>query len=164
VRIQGVEAQADVPFVTGGLSWLPQASVAFNRGTVLEGTIPLTGESLAGAPQDNITPLKTTVGLRVDDRRGRWWAAYYARMAAEVTRVSPLLSDSPFLIPQDLLALDGFVVQRVAFGFDWRPNDDHLSISAAIDNLGNAFYREQFQFAPARGRTFTVAMTVRGRK
>ena len=54
-------------------------------------------------PQDNITPWKVTAGIRVSDRRASWWAGYDVRMETDVTRVSPLLSESPFLIAQDLL-------------------------------------------------------------
>ena len=35
-------------------------------------------------------------------------------------------------------------------------------LTFAVDNLTNRFYREQFQFAPARGRSFTVAVNVGG--
>jgi len=164
VRIQGFEAEGNVPVVAGGLNWLPSAAVAYTRGTVLNGTSPLTGVSLAGEPQDNITPLKVTAGLRVNDRRERWWASYGVRAQSKVNRVSPLLTDSPFLIAQDLLALDGFGVHRVALGYDWRKGDERLGLTFAVDNLTDTFYREQFQFAPARGRSFSLMVTVKGVK
>jgi outer membrane receptor protein involved in Fe transport len=160
VRIQGVEAQVDVPLVAGGLNWLPHLSAAWTRGTVLEGTNPLGGSSLDGAPQDNITPSKITAGVRVSDRSERFWGAYHVRAEGDVTRISPLLSDSPFLIAQDLLALDGFAVHRVAFGYNFRRGSDRLGLTIAIDNLTDEFYREQFQFAPARGRTVTFGVSV----
>jgi outer membrane receptor protein involved in Fe transport len=160
VRIQGVEAQVDVPLVAGGLNWLPHVSAAWTRGTVLEGTSPRTGASLDDSPQDNITPSKVTAGLRVSDRRERLWGAYQVRAQGEVTRISPLLSDSPFLIAQDLLALDGFAVHRVAVGYNFRRGDNRLGLTVAIDNLTDEFYREQFQFAPARGRTVTFGVSV----
>jgi outer membrane receptor protein involved in Fe transport len=162
VRIQGVEAQADAPVVAGGLVWAPSASVAYTRGTVLEGTSPLSGLSLAGAPQDNITPWKISLGLRVSDRAGKWWAGYSMRAQTDVTRVSPLLSDSPFLIAQDLLALDGFTLHRIAGGYDWRRGGDRLGVTIAVDNLSDVFYREHFQFAPARGRSVSIAVHVGG--
>jgi hemoglobin/transferrin/lactoferrin receptor protein len=162
VRIQGFEAEGNVPIAGGGLNWLPYGSLAYTRGTVLDGTSPLSGASLAGQPQDNITPVKAALGLRVNDRRERWWASYGVRAETKVTRVSPLLTDSAFLIPQDLLALDGFAVHRAAIGYDWRDGDRRLGLTLAIDNLTDTFYREQFQFAPARGRSFSVLLTVRG--
>ena len=120
------------------------------------------GASLAGKPQDNITPWKTFASLRVSDRGEHWWASYGIRSQGEVTRVSPLLSESPFLIAQDLFALEGFAVQRVAGGYTWTTGAQRLGISVAIENLGDRFYREQFQFAPARGRTMTLLVHVRG--
>jgi hemoglobin/transferrin/lactoferrin receptor protein len=162
VRIHGIETQVHVPVVAGGLNWLPQFSYVWTRGTVLEGTSPLTGASLDGQPQDNISPNKLLAGLRVADRSERWWADYTVRAQSEVTRISPLLSESPFLIAQDVYSLQGFAVQRVAVGYTWRRGSDRLGLTFAIDNLTDRFYREHFQFAPARGRSFTFAVTVGG--
>jgi outer membrane receptor protein involved in Fe transport len=100
--------------------------------------------------------------VRVGDRGERWWADYSLRAQPEVSRVSPLLSESPFLIAQDIYSLQGFSVQRVAAGWNWRRGADRLGLVFAVDNLTDEFYREQFQFAPARGRSFTVAVTVGG--
>jgi hemoglobin/transferrin/lactoferrin receptor protein len=164
VRIQGVEGEVNAPFFTSKLTWLPYANVSYNRGTVLAGTSPLSGLSLAGKPQDNITPSKIAAGLRIGDRAERWWASYGVRTEATVTRVSPLLSDSQFLIPQDLFGLNGFTIHRLAAGYDWRQGGQRLSLTLAVDNLTDKFYREQFQFAPARGRSVTVALRIRGVK
>ena len=162
VRIQGIETQADVPVIAGGLMWLPRIAYTWNRGTVLDGTSPSSGLSLSGEPQDNITPHKLLAGVRVGDRGERWWADYSLRAQPEVGRVSPLLSESPFLIAQDIYSLQGFAVQRVAAGWNWRRGGERLGLVFAVDNLTNEFYREQFQFAPARGRSFTAAVTVGG--
>ena len=83
---------------------------------------------------------------------------------AEVSRVSPLLSESPFLIAQDLFGLAGFTVQRLAGGYNWRAGGQRLGVTLAVDNLTDGFYREQFQFAPARGRSVTLALNVKGVK
>jgi hemoglobin/transferrin/lactoferrin receptor protein len=162
VRIQGVEGEANVPFFGGGLSWLPYANLAYNRGTVLDGTSPLSGVSLAGAPQDNITPWKIDAGLRLGDRGERWWASYSLRTETQVDRVSPLLLDSPFLIAQDLFGLGGFTVHRIAAGYDWQRGGQRVGLTVSVDNLTDVFYREQFQFAPARGRSVTVSLRIRG--
>jgi hemoglobin/transferrin/lactoferrin receptor protein len=164
VRIQGVEAEAAAPFVTGDLSWLPQGGLSYNRGTVLEGVTPIDGTSLNGAPQDNITPWKVTGGVRVGDLRERWWASYSVRSQAEVTRVSPLLADSVFLIAQDIFGLQGFSVHRIAVGYDWRSGNQRVGLTLAVDNLTDEYYREHFQFAPARGRSVTLQIRVRGER
>src|SRR6185295_10476182 len=123
------EAQADAAFRWMGVLWSPYASGALTRGTVLAGTSPLTGASLAGTPQDNISPWKLLTGVRVGDARDRWWGTYGVRAQGKVTRVSPLLSASPFLIAQDLLGLDGFTVHRLAGGYTWRTGSQQLGLS-----------------------------------
>jgi hypothetical protein len=124
----------------------------------------LSGLNLDGQPQDNITPWKISVGLRASDRREKWWAGYSVRTETEVNRVSPLLLDSPFLIAQDLLGLAGFSVHRIAGGYDWRSGDQRIGLTLSLDNLANRFYREQYQFAPARGRSFSLQLHIRGVK
>jgi len=162
VEIQGIEAQADAPFVAGPLAISPFTGFAWTKGTVLEGENPLSEISLAGKPQDNITPWKVQTGVRVSDRGERIWGAYNVRAQGEVKRVSPLLSESPFLTAQDLFALEGFTVHRIAVGYNWRSGGQRLGVTLAVDNLTDAFYREHFQFAPARGRSVMVGLTVRG--
>jgi outer membrane receptor protein involved in Fe transport len=162
VRIQGAEAEASAPFGAGVLNVMPYGTVAYTHGTVLAGTSPLSALSLDGRPQDNITPWKLTGGLRVSDQQERWWAGYSVRAVTEVSRVSPLLDESPFLIAQDLFGLAGFSIHRLAGGYEWRNGTQRLGLIVAVDNLTDTFYREQFQFAPARGRSLTLSVSVRG--
>ena len=79
---------------------------------------------------------------------------------SDVTRVASTLLDSPFLIAQDLLSLDGYTVQRLGWGIDLSTKSDRVGLTFAIENLANTYYREQFQFAPARGRSFTVGFAI----
>lgn len=160
VRIHGLELSADAPIVSSvGMVTLSGAA-AFTRGTITKATDPRTGKSLADSPADDITPLKFIFTGRFTEPRGRWWAEYGVRQQAEVTRVARTLLESPFLIPQDLLALDGFAIQRLAWGLNLSRGRDRAGITFALENLTNKFYREQFQFAPARGRSFTVGINV----
>ena len=73
--------------------------------------------------------------------------------------MAPTLLDSPFLIAQDLLSLDGFAVQRLAWGVNLSRGRDRVGVTFAIENLANKYYREHFQFAPSRGRSFTVGLS-----
>jgi outer membrane receptor protein involved in Fe transport len=73
--------------------------------------------------------------------------------------VTPTLLTSPFRIAQDLLSLDGFTVQRIGWGVKLLRRRETLGLTFAIENLADTYYREQFQFAPSRGRTFTVGLT-----
>lgn len=161
VRIQGLEGDVDLPIITRPGVFTFFGNAAFTRGTALSGAVPLTGVSLAGTPQDNISPFKTTLGVRFNDTRDRWWMEYGVRAQSKVTRAATTLLDSPFLIPQDLLGLAGFTVQRLAWGVNVHRRDGRLAVVVAVENLADRYYREQFQFAPARGRSFTVAFHVR---
>jgi len=159
VRIHGVELSADAPLVFEQGVLTLSASTAFMRGTITKGINPLDGSALDGEPADNITPVKILAAMRFTEPRGRWWAEYGVRTQTDVTRVTPTLLTSPFRIAQDLLSLDGFTVQRLGWGVALTRGRDQLSLNFAIENLANKYYREHFQFAPARGRSFTIGVS-----
>jgi hemoglobin/transferrin/lactoferrin receptor protein len=160
VRITGVEINADAPIVFSRGVLTFSGAGAFTRGTIMSGTNPLDKSSLDRTPFDNITPAKVLASARFSSAGGRWWAEYGVRAQKKVSRVAETLLDSPFLIAQDLLALDGFAVHRAGFGVNLSRGRDRVGLTFAVENLTDAYYREQFQFAPARGRSFTVGLNV----
>lgn len=160
VTISGVELAADAPIVfRQGVLTLAGAG-AFTRGTIGRGGTTPVGIDLDGTPADNITPLKVVGSARFTEPRGRWWVEYGVRTQTEVRRVAQTLLDSPFLIAQDLLSLDGFAVQRLGWGVQVVHGGHRLGLTFAVENLSNEYYREHFQFAPARGRSLTVGFTI----
>ncbi len=160
VRIHGLELQAQKPWLVGpGVVTLNLAG-AFNRGTISDGGNPLDGSSLSGTPADNITPSKVTANLRFTESGARWWLEYGARAQGRVQRVAVTVLDSPFLIAQDLLALDAFHVHRLGAGIRVGSGLHRATLTFAIENLANRYYREHFQFAPARGRSYTLGLRV----
>jgi len=159
VRIGGLEASADSPFAVANGVLTLSASGAFTRGTITKGVNPLDRSSLDGAPADNITPVKVLASARFTARSGRWWMEYGVRTQTKVNRVTPTLLNSPFAIAQDLLSLDGFTVQRLGWGVNLTRRRERLGLTFALENLANMYYREHFQFAPSRGRTFTVGVS-----
>ena len=159
VRIGGLEMSANAPLAVGPGVLTLGGSGAFTRGTITHGVNPLDGKSLDGAPADNITPVKGVVSARLTTNTGRWWMEYGVRTQTKVNRVTPTLFSSPFAIAQDLLSLDGFTVQRLGWGVNLTRNREKLGLTFAVENLANVYYREHFQFAPSRGRTFTVGVS-----
>jgi outer membrane receptor protein involved in Fe transport len=159
VRIQGVEFAIDAPIVTGPGVLTLSGSGAFTRGTIVEGIGP-NGLDLDDTPADNITPTKFVGAARFTETRGRWWVEYGLRTQTDVDRVALTLTESPFLIPQDLLALDGFTVQRLAWGLNLSQQRHRIGLTFAIENLTDTYYREHFQFAPSRGRSLTVGLSL----
>ncbi|MGE3843234.1 MAG: TonB-dependent receptor [Vicinamibacterales bacterium] len=163
VRIQGIEGEAQVPVELKSVVLTLFGNFAYTHGEILEGTNLFTGTTLDHTPQDNISPFKAVTGIRVASKGDRLWAEYGNRHQAEVDRVAVSLIESPYLIAQDLLSLRGFTLHRLAWGASLTPSTGRLGVTFAIENLTNEFYREQFQFAPARGRTFTMGVTIQGR-
>ena len=158
LRLQGFEADLEIPRTYGSVVITPVAHLATLRGTILEGTNPLTRISLAGQPADNITPLRLLAGVRLNDRPNRFWGEYQARVQKRIDRVSPLLSGSQFAIAQDFFGLNGFTIHNLRGGYNFKGERQRVGVTLGLENLGDKFYREQFQFAPARGRTFTVGV------
>ena len=159
VRIHGLEVSVEAPIVMRRGVLTLSTSGALTRGTITNGINPLDGTVLRGVPADNITPVKWLGTVRFAEPRGRWWAEYGIRTQTEVTRVTPTLLTSPFRIAQDLLSLDGFTTQRVGWGVNLTKHRDRLALTFALENLGDVYFREQFQFAPSRGRSFTVGLS-----
>lgn len=160
VRIRGVELSADAPLVFDRGVLTLSGSAAFMRGTITKGINPLTGTSLTDTPADNITPSKIVANVRFTDLGGRWWMEYGMRTQGTVNRVAQAMLESPFLIAQDLLSLSDFRVHRIGAGISLLRGRERLSLNVAVENLTNRYYREHFQFAPARGRTFTLGINV----
>jgi len=160
VRIHGLELAADAPVIIKPGILTFSASAAFTRGTITSGINPLDGSALDGEPADNITPLKVLASARFTEPAGRWWVEYGVRTQSDVNRITPTLLTSPFRIAQDLLSLEGFTVQRLGWGLEVTRGADRLALIFAVENLTNRFYREHFQFAPSRGRSFTVGVNV----
>lgn len=162
VRIQGLEARGEVRFGLPYGIWTLTSTAAYTHGEVLSGANPLTGASLAGTPQDNITPFKVMTTMRYSDPGEHFWMEYSNRTQTDVTRVASTLIESPFLIAQDLLSLDGFSLHRLAWGVNLSKDRGRMGVVFALDNLTDEYYREHFQFAPGRGRSFTVGLSVKG--
>ncbi|MSO62185.1 MAG: TonB-dependent receptor [Acidobacteria bacterium] len=160
VRITGVELSAAAPLVFRPGVLTLTGGAALTRGTITDGVNPLDKSSLADTPFDNITPARMILNARFTQSSGRWWVEYGVRSQTDVKRVAETLLDSPFLIAQDLLSLDGFTVQRAGLGINLARGRDRVGLVFAVENLGDTYYREHFQFAPARGRSFTVGLNV----
>ena len=159
VRIGGLELSADAPLSLAGGVLTLSGSGAFTRGTITRGTNPLDGSSLDNTPADNITPVKIVANARFTEPGGHWWIEYGVRTETKVSRITPTLLSSPFVVAQDLLSLDGFTVHRLGWGVSLSKRRERLGLTFAVENLTDRYYREQFQFAPSRGRTFTLGVS-----
>lgn len=167
LRIQGIEANLELPisYRTTVFTWF--GNLHYLHGEILRGktalrtTLGIREVDIDGAPADNISPFKSVLGMRWNDGSFRYWWEYNVRIQTRVNRVSPFILESPFLIAQDLFGLYGFSVHTARAGYNFNRERYTLSLSVALENLGNKFYREHFQFAPARGRSLTIGVNYR---
>ena len=175
-RIQGLEATAEAGFPLGYFGSLtPFVSLGYLKGTDLtpqanaltviqqfynSGTpIQLKGSS-NDVPLQNITPFRAVWGASYLDKQGAWFAEYQMRAQARVRRVDPLDITAPNTTQYGTFAsLAPFARQSLRGGYNWRRDNHRVSFQLGIENLTNRLYFEQFQLAPAPGRSFVFGIT-----
>ncbi len=147
-RIQGVELEFETP-VKIRLGYLtPNGNFSYLRGDNIGRNVPL----------DSISPLRTNVGIRWNNYGKSYFFDYNVRIVTKQNRVSPL-----FLAPVNQGGNGGpepgFVSHNMSGGYYFRRERFNFNVNTGISNLFNRAYSEQFTFAPARGRSFTVGTT-----
>lgn len=138
VRIQGFEAEVEVPLKLGFGFLTPGANLSYLRGDNLT----------ADQPLNSITPLKAVFNVRWENLGSNYFVDWSTRAVAEQERLSA-----------EFLAVNngpepGFIVSDLRGGYIFRKDGFRLSFNAGITNLFGKQYAEQFVFAPARGRSF----------
>ncbi len=147
-RIQGFEAELEVP-IKISLGYLtPYGNFSYLRGDDLDDDVPL----------DTISPLRTNAGFRWQNFLKNYFMDYNTRIVVTQKRLSPT-----FLLPVNQGGNGGpepgFVTHSLSGGYQFRRERFNFRINLGISNIGNRFYSEQFVFAPARGRSFTIGTT-----
>jgi hemoglobin/transferrin/lactoferrin receptor protein len=147
-RIQGVEAEFEVP-IKIRLGYLtPNGNFSYLRGDNTETNEPL----------DFISPFRTNVGVRWNNYGKQYFFDYYARIVGTQNRLS-----QSFLLPVNQGGNGGpeagFVTHNISGGYYYRRERFNFNINLGISNLFNRAYSEQFTFPPARGRSFTIGTT-----
>lgn len=148
-RIQGFEAEFEAPMKIKLGYLTPNGNFSYLRGDDLDNHQPL----------DIISPMRTNIGVRWNNYGRSYYFDYYARIVAEQDRLS-----------QDFLLLPvnqggnggpekGFTTHNVSGGYYFRREKFNFNVNLGVSNLTNRAYSEQFVFAPARGRSFTLGTT-----
>jgi outer membrane receptor protein involved in Fe transport len=176
-RIQGFEGIAEAglrlgrlgaltPFAT--LGWLKgenltpdQNALTLIRQFYNRVDTPILLKGAAGdVPLTGITPFRGVFGVRFGSAGGAWFGQYQSRYQARVSRVDPLDLSTNILTQYGLLAsLDAFVKQSLRGGYTWRGDYLRVLFSLGVENLTGRLYFEQFQNAPAPGRTLLFGVT-----
>lgn len=147
-RIQGFEVEFEVP-VKISLGYLtPNGNFSYLRGDNTETDQPL----------NFISPFRTNIGVRWQNFGKAYFFDYNVRLVGKQKR----LSDS-FLLPVNQGGNGGpeagFVTHDMRGGYYFRRERFNFNINLGLSNLFNRAYSEQFNFAPARGRSFTIGTT-----
>ncbi|QQS41801.1 MAG: TonB-dependent receptor [Acidobacteriota bacterium] len=144
VRIQGFEAEIEIPLKLGFGFLTPGANVSYLRGDNLTD----------GEPLNSITPLKTVLSVRWENLGSNYFVDWSSRLVAEQDRLSEsFLNFNGGPEP-------GFNVSDLRGGYIYRKENWRLSFNAGITNIFGEQYREQFVLAPARGRSFVFGTRI----
>lgn len=144
-RIQGFEAELEIP-IKISLGYLtPYGNFSYLRGDNLTDGVPL----------DSISPFRTNAGFRWQNFLKNYFMDYNARIVGKQERLSPT-----FLLPVNQGGNGGpeagFVTHNLSGGYYFRKERFNFNVNLGVSNIFNRSYSEQFVFAPARGRSFTI--------
>ena len=142
-RIQGFEAEAEMPIKLGLGFLTPSGNISYLRGDDLESNQPLT----------TITPLKTVLNVRWQNFLNNYYLDWTTRIVNKQER----LSDA--FLTANGGAEPGFAASDLGGGFTVKREKYRLSFNFGVKNVFDRLYNEQFVFAPARGRSFVFGTT-----
>lgn len=141
-RIQGFEAEAETSFKISLGYLTPYGNFSLLRGDDLDANTPL----------DSISPVRANLGFRWQNFGKSYYVDYNVRMVGRQERLrDALLAENG---PEP-----GFVTHNLGGGYYFRRERFNFNVNLGISNLFDRFYTEQFAFAPARGRSFTIGTT-----
>ncbi|MEO6050813.1 MAG: TonB-dependent receptor, partial [Pyrinomonadaceae bacterium] len=147
-RIQGLELEFEAPFKIRLGYLTPNGNFSYLRGDNTDRKVPL----------DIISPFRTNVGVRWNNYGKSYFFDFNVRIVGGQTRLSP-----NFLRPVNQGGNGGpeagFVTHNMSGGYYFRREKFNFNINLGVSNLFNRAYSEQFTFAPARGRSFTIGTT-----
>ncbi|MBA3770678.1 MAG: TonB-dependent receptor, partial [Blastocatellia bacterium] len=147
-RIQGFEVELEAPFRISFGYLTPYGNLSYLRGDDTERDVPL----------DIISPLRTNIGFRWNNFGKAYFFDYNARIVNKQTRLSPA-----FLRPVNQGGNGGpeagFVTHNLGGGYYFDRERYGFSVNLGVSNVFNRAYNEQFVYAPARGRSFTIGTT-----
>ena len=177
-RIHGFEAAYEVGLPLGRYGALtPYGTLGWMKGSDLtpvpnalelierfynrpDTPVPLEG-SADDAPLATVAPFGGTWGARYGDGGGVWAAEYEVRHQARVTRVDPVdLATAISTQYGTFASLNPFTKHSLRGVYNRRRPGYRLALTFGVENLTNRFYFEQFQNAPAPGRSFVFGLTL----
>lgn len=112
-------------------------------------------------PLAGVVPFRGLFAVRYGAAGHGWFGEYEARHQSRVERADPLELSSTITTQFGTLAsLSPLTKQTVRAGYDWRGESSRVLWTIGVENLTDRFYFEQFQTAPAPGRSLVFGLTV----
>ena len=142
-RIQGFEAEFEAPMKIRLGYLTPNGNFSYLRGDYPDLHVPL----------DSISPFRANIGIRWNNYGKSYFFDYYARIVATQNRISPFQTVNQGGNGQPE---KGFTTHNISGGYYFHRERYNFNVNLGVSNLANRAYSEQFVFAPARGRSFTV--------
>ncbi|PYT00992.1 MAG: hypothetical protein DMF63_04830 [Acidobacteria bacterium] len=137
-RIQGFETEIEMPFKIRLGYLTPYGNFSYLHGEDLNEHVPL----------DAISPFRTNVGFRWQNFGKSYFVDYNVRFVPS------------YAAANDIEFEPGFVSHNIGGGYYMRRERFNFSVNLGVSNIMNKFYSEQFVFAPARGRSFTIGTSI----
>src|SRR5688572_11225825 len=147
-RIQGVEAELEAPIKISFGYLTPYGNYSYLRGDDLTEDQPL----------DTISPHRTNAGFRWENFRRSYFMDYNVRIVTTQHRLPPL-AFQPVTQGGNGGPEPGFVTHNVTGGYYYRGERFRFNVNLGVSNILDRAYAEQFVFAPARGRSYTIGTT-----
>jgi outer membrane receptor protein involved in Fe transport len=141
--IQGFETEFEAPMKIRLGYLTPNGNSSWLHGEDTQHHVPL----------DAISPFRTNLGVRWTNYGKSYFFDYYARIVATQHRISPFgsINQGTSTGPEP-----GFTTHNISGGYYFRREKYNFNVNLGVSNLTDRTYSEQFVFAPARGRSFTV--------
>ena len=149
-RIQGFEAELEAPFKISLGYLTPNGNFSYLRGD----------DTGADQPLNFISPLRTNLGVRWQNFGKAYFFDYNVRIVGEQKRLSNSFLTTPVNQGGNGGPEPGFVTHNVGGGYYFRRERFNFNVNLGVSNIFGRAYSEQFVFAPARGRSFTIGTTV----
>ena len=111
-------------------------------------------------PFGSIVEAQGLFGLRYTAPNNRWFVEYELKWVDDIDRVDPAnLSSINTTQFGSFSSLDGYERHALRGGYRFDTNVP-VRINVAIENLGDKFYFDPFQLAPAPGRSFIASISI----
>lgn len=112
-------------------------------------------------PFERVIPFMASWNVRLADKRNRFWTEYDARAHTRVRRLDPDIQPNFLRLNYfGWAGLAGKTVHNWRVGYTHHSEHYKTSFALSVDNVGNKFYTDPFQRAPARGRSVILGVVI----